>query len=325
MAVPANTYLTYTSIGQREDLADVIYDISPTETPFVSNIPRVSSAAVLHEWQTDSLAAAATNRAVEGNDATAAGASPTVRLSNYCQISQKVVRVSGTNRAVNMAGRGDEFSYQLAKVGKELKRDIEFALTRNQASSAGGGTTARSLASVESWLATNKAVAGGSASSSGATTPGFSSGTVAAPTDASATGAFTEADLKSIIAACWSAGGDPTMLMVGSFNKRAASAFGGIATQYRENPQVGPGTIIGAADVYVSDFGQLMIVPNRFSRDQTALVLDMDYWALAELRSMEINPIAKTGDADTSQLICEYTLEARNEAASGKITDLTTS
>ena len=321
MAVPAGTFLTFTAIGNREDLSDVIYNISPTETPFMSNIPRVGASAVYHEHQTDALAAAASNRVVEGDDATSPGHSPTTRIGNYCQISDKVIRVSGTQRAVVSAGRADEYSYQTSKAGQELKRDMEYALVRNQASSSGGAATARSLASVESWLSTNRTSAG---TGTAQTTPGFSSGVVAAPTDSTVAGAFTEGHLQTVISECWDQGGDPTVVMVGKFNKQAVSGFPGIATQYRDNPQVGQATIIGAADVYVSDFGTFNVVPNRFMRDQTALVLDMDYWALAELRSMEITPLAKTGDSDQAQLLCEYTLESRNEAASGKISDLTT-
>lgn len=323
MTVPADTFLTFTAIGNREDLSDALYDISPTERPFMSSVDVVQASAVFHEWQTDSLAAAAGNRNIEGDDASTDATTPTTRLGNYCQISDKVVRISGSQQAVDAAGRANEMSYQLAKRGQELMRDCEYALTRNQASSAGGAGTARSLASVESWLSSHKTVAGGSASSGTATTPGFSSGTVAAPTDASAAGAFTEADLKTVIGSAWSAGGEPTMVMVGKFNKQAASAFGGIATQYRDNPQAAPGAIIAAADIYVSDFGTLSIVPNRFSRDQTALVLDPELWAIAELRPLATTPLAKTGDSDQMQILKEYTLVSRNQAGSGKVTDLT--
>ena len=323
MAVPSDTYLTFTAIGNREDLSQAIYDISPTERPASSMFDKVGANAVFHEWQTDSLASAAANRNVEGDDASTDASTPTTRLGNYCQILDKVVRIAGTQQAVDSAGRADEMSYQLAKRGKELMRDLEFAITRNQASSAGGAGTARSLASIESWLATNKTPAGGG-SGTAHTTPGFSGGVVAAPTDRTDAGAFTEADLKTIVKSCWSAGGEPSVVMVGAFNKQAASAFGGIATQYRDNPQTGPGAIIAAADIYVSDFGTLSIVPNRFSRDQTALVLDPEMWAIAELRPLATVPLAKTGDSDQMQIIKECTLVSRNEAASGKITDLTT-
>jgi hypothetical protein len=231
--------------------------------------------------------------------------------------------VSGTQRAIDTAGRDDELSYQLAKFGKELKRDMEFALTQNQAIAAGSSATARSLGSVESWLfsATGNVVDG-----TGGTTPAYSSGALAGPTDASTTNriSFTEARLKSVIQSCWTDGGDPGVVIVGPVNKGKASAFAGIATQYKDNSGMKRATILGSADYYVSDFGEHRIVPSRFSRDRTALVLDMDYWAVATLRPMQTIELAKTGDSDRRELLVEYTLVARNPNASGKIADLTT-
>ncbi len=323
MAVPTNTVQTVSAIGNREDLADVIYDISPMDTPFLSDLPRVGARSVFHEWQTDALDAAASNRQIEGDDATANTFSATTRVGNYLQISRKVIQVSGTQRRVDSAGRADEFSYQASKRGREMKRDMEFALTRNQASSAGGAGTARSLASLESWLATNKTSQGVSAS--GATTPGFSSGTVAAPTDASTAGTFTKANLDAVIQACWTAGGDPKVIMVGPHNRTIVSGFSGISTLQTDANATGDVTLMGAVDFYKSNFGTLKVVPNRFQRENTAFVLDMEYFALATLRDMVTEPLAKTGDSDKSQMITEFTLEVRNEASSGKVTDLTTS
>lgn len=323
MAVPSNTVTAHVAIGNREDLADVIFDISPTETPFLTMAMKSQASNVYHEWQTDSLEAAGTNRAADGDDASANTHIPTVRLGNYCQISRKTVTVSGTQRASNPAGRADELSYQIAKRGKELKRDMEYALTRNQASSVGGvGETARSLASIESWLATNKTTVGTTAAT--ATTPGFSTGTVAAPTDTTTQGTIVEANLKAIIQETWSSGGEPGTVLVGPLTKQKISGMAGIATQYRDNQQVGPGVIIASADIYVSDFGQHQIVPSRFSRDRTALILDMDYWGVAFLRNITREPLAKTGDSDKEMLLVEYTLESKNEAASGKVTDIST-
>lgn len=320
MAVPAGVFQTHQAIGNREDLTDMIYDISPTETPFVTNLAKVKAKAVNHEWQTDALAAAATNRNVEGETTAFNTAVPTVKLNNYCQIFKKAIRVSGTQEVVDKAGRDSEVAYQLMKRGKEIKRDIEFALCRNQASSAGGANTARSLASVESWIATNKTSKG---TGTAQTTPGFSGTTVVAPTDSTANGSFTETDLKTVISAAWSAGGNPKFVLVGPNAKKKISGFTGIATIYREAGTSAKGTrIIGGADIYVSDFGEHQIVPSRFSRDQTVLVLDLDYWAVASLRGMTKEKLAKTGDSDDWHLLTELTLESRNEAASAKITDV---
>ena len=322
MAAPTNTVTAFSAIGNREDLANIIYDISPMDTPFVSMAAKTRASAVYHEWQTDALDAAGTNRKIEGDDATAATFIATTRVGNYCQIASKTISVSGTQRAVNTAGRADEYSYQLAKRGREIKRDMEYALTQNQASSAGGTGTARSLASLESWLATNKTSVG---TGTAQTTPGFSSGTVVAPTDSTVQGTFTRASLNDVIQKCWTQGGDPKIIMCGPFNKTVASGFANIATLYKDVPAGRKGTILGAADLYVSDFGEHKIIANRFQRDRTILVLDMEYLGVATLRDMVTYDLAKTGDADRSQLLVEYTLEVRNEKASGKITDATTS
>ena len=322
MAQVAGTFRTNDMIGIREDLTDAIYNISPKETPFMSSIARVSGEATRHEWQTDSLAAASgSNAQIEGDDATFATLSPTTRVSNIMQISRKAIVVSGTSRAVNTAGRSDEFEYQAAKAAAEIKRDMETILLSNQDSTVGTVTTARKLGGLEAWFTSNVSRGGGGASG------GFSNGIVAAATDASAGGvrSFTEALLKTVISSCWSAGGMPDTVMVGPFNKQAASTFAGIATQYRENKGVKQATILAAADVYVSDFGELKIVPNRFQRDRSALVLEMDKWAVGYLRPFKTEKLAKTGDADKAMMTVEYTLVSRNQAASGVVADLRTS
>lgn len=320
MTVPSGTYQTYQTIGNREDLTDMIYNISPTDHPVMSTIGRGASAkSTLHEWQTDVLAAAASNRQVEGDDATILTAVPTVRLNNYTQISSKAISVSGTDRAMNPAGRADELSYQLTKRSKELKNDMEFAITQNQASSAGSATVARSSAGMESWLSSNKTSVG---QGTAQTTPGFSGGTVAAPTDSTVTGTVNEAALKAVLQSIYTAGGSPDLVIVGAGTKQKFSTFTGIATQYRENSGVKQATILAAAAVYVSDFGELRIQPDRFSRDRTALILDTDYWAVNFLRPIQQFELAKTGDSDKRELLCEWTLEARNQASSGKIADI---
>lgn len=322
MAVPTNTVSAHSAIGNREDLANVIYDISPTDTPLVSSIPRTKATGVFHELQTDALRAAAANRAIEGNDATAKTFVATTRIGNYCQISEVTVSVSGTQRSVDSAGRADELSYQVARAGRELKRDMEYACSRNQASSAGGAGTARSLASIESWLATNKTSLG---TGTAQTTPGYAAGVVAAPTDSSVAGTFTKAGLDAVIQACWNSGGEPTVIMVGPHNRTKISGFTGISTLQTPANGNADTMLMGAIDLYKSNFGTLKVVPNRFQRDQTALVLDMEYLGLATLRDISMYDLAKTGDADRKQMLVEYTLEVRNEAASGKVTDLTTS
>jgi hypothetical protein len=308
------TFTAHSAIGQREDLSDVIYSISPTETPLLNTLARTKATAVFHEWQTDSLAAATTaNAAVEGADATSATLSPTVRLGNYTQIVQKTIQVSGTLDTVNKAGRKSEKAYQLARASSELKRDIETILCANQARSAGSSSTARTMGSMLSWLTTNvdKASNGANPTTIGSTTR--SDGT---------TRTFTETLLKNVIAAVYASGGSPKVLMVGTAGKQKVSSFAGIAAQRYMAPADAPTTIIGAADVYLSDFGSVSVVPNRFMRARDAFVLDPEYAAVAYLRPFATNELAKAGDSDKTQILAELTLEMRNEAAHGLVADL---
>jgi hypothetical protein len=308
------TFTAHTAIGQREDLTDIIYDISPTETPFMSSIGKTKATAVYHEWQTDSLAAATTaNAAIEGADATSATLAPTVRLGNYTQIIQKTVQVSGTLDTVNKAGRKSEKAYQLAKASAELKRDLETILLANQGRSAGTSTIARNLGSILSWIKTNsdKASDGSDPATIGVSTR--TDGTVRT---------FTEALLKTVVSEVFVSGGSPKILMVGALGKQKVSSFAGIAAQRYMAPGNTPTTIIGAADVYMSDFGTMSVVPNRFMRARDALILDPEYAALAYLRPFQTNDLAKTGDSENTQLLAEVTLEVKNEAAHGIVADL---
>ena len=307
-------FTAHTAIGQREDLTDIIYNISPTETPFMSSIGKTKATAVYHEWQTDSLAAATTgNAAIEGADATSATLSPTVRLGNYTQIIQKTVQVSGTLDAVNKAGRKTEKAYQLAKASSELKRDLETILLANQGRSAGSSTTARKLGSILSWIKTNSDVGSG----------GADPATIGVSTRTDGTQrTFTEALLKTVVSEVLVSGGSPKILMVGAAGKQKVSSFAGIAAQRYMAPGNTPTTIIGAADVYMSDFGTMSVVPNRFMRTRDALVLDPEYAALAYLRPFQTNDLAKVGDSENTQLLAEVTLEVKNEAAHGGIFDL---
>ena len=313
------TYQTYTAIGQREDLTDVIYNISPTETPFMSSVGKTKATGVLHEWQTDSLASVnGSNAAVEGATASDATLSPTTRVGNRTQISQKTVKIAGTLESVNKAGRKSEKAYQLAKASAEIKRDMEYILLSNQLNAAGNATTARTLGGLQAWLNTNYVGGTNGTAGSGGTTARVSG------TDA----AFTEAMLKSAVKKAYTAGGNPTVLMVTPTQKQVVSGFAGIAAQRFMAPANKQSTIIGAADVYLSDFGTISVVPNRFipadsgDSGEVAFVLDPEMAAVAYLRPFATNELAKTGDADVTQLLVEYTLEVKNEAAHAIIADL---
>lgn len=277
----------------------------------MSGIGKGKANNTLHEWQTQDLAAAANNAAVEGDDASAAAVTPTVRLNNRTQISTKTIIVSGTQQSgMNPAGRKDELAYQLSLKGLELKRDMETALTQNTTAVAGNSTTARQLRGLEGWVATNNDL--------GATGAAPNYGTNTAPTDGTAR-AFTEAMLKNVIQLAWAQGGNPNVIMLGGTQKQTFSTFTGASTRFDKGEDK---QVTAAVDVYVSDFGTIKAVPNRFQRARTAFVLEMGRWKTAFLRPMQTNPLAKTGDAEKRQLIVEYTLEAGQEKASGAIRDL---
>ena len=314
MASITNTVTKYAVNGQREDLSDIIYNISPTDTPFMSSIGKSKATAVNHEWEIDALAApAANNYHLEGDEISFDAQTTTTRIGNKSQISRKAVIVSGTMESVDLAGRNNELAYLISKASKELKRDMETTLTANQAPVDSGAGAARRMASLESWIKTNSDKGGGA----GADPTG--SGTHAR-TDGN-TRAFTESQLKSMIRKVWTEGGDPSMVMVGAFNKQKLSGFTGGATRMddAENKR-----LVSAIDVYESDFGALQVVANRFSRSRSAYVLSPDMWSAAYLRDFQMVDLAKTGDADKKAMIVEYTLVSKNEKASGGIFDLTT-
>ena len=312
MAIYTNSYETFDSNNKREDLANVIYNISPTETPFMSSIGTGSASGTKHEWQTDSLAAAAANLVIEGDDSPNRALTATTRLLNYTQISTKPVVVTGTQEVVNKAGVSSEMAYQIAKAGKELKRDMELDMTGKQAAAAGSSGTGRASRAYESWCNTNELHgSGGSTNSAGAVTDGTQR-------------VLTEALLKSNLKACYDQGGNPDLLLVGSFNKQKVSGFTGNSTRM---DMAEDRSLVATIDVYVSDFGEVRVVADRILRSsgRTALVVDTEMWEVAYLRPFGVQDLAKTGDAEKKHLLVEYTLVAKNEAANGNIADLTTS
>lgn len=320
MTTFATTYKTYEGKGLREDLTDSIYDISPTDTPFMSNGGRGTAKATLHEWQTDELAAVDTaNAHLEGDDIASgdiAAADPTVRVGNYTQISRKLVQVSGTMEAVDKAGRNSELSYQLAKKSAELKRDMEAISLENIAGVAGNATTPRKLAALCTWIVTNDS-RGSGGSDSGHTT--------GVPTVAATDGTprpITEVLFKAVAQLIWAEGGTLKMAMAGPVNKQNISLFAGIATKTYYQSAAEMSKIIGAADVYVSDFGTLSIVANRFQRERDLWFVDPDFYSFNFLRTFFTKKLADTGDADKRMLLVEWTMKIRNEKAMGVLADL---
>lgn len=329
MAQVTNTFSSYDAVGNREDLEDTIYRITPEETPFISLIGTSKVSAVRHDWQTDTLSTPAANAQIEGDEYSFDAVTPTARLANYTQISRKTVIVTATQDAVDKAGRDKELSYQMAKEGVNLKKDIEAAALGNVASVAGDDTTARVSGGFAAWLETN--AVRGSGGASGGFNP--STGLVEAATDGTQT-AFAKADLDDCIQQVYESGGNPTTVMLSPYNKRQFSTFMSDSNVAPFRNEVSPGrkqgTIMAAADAYLSDFGLLSVVPNRVmgtSADlgRNVFVITPDMVTRGVLRPIKQDIPAKTGDANKRVLITEWTLIVKNEAAHGVIADKTTS
>lgn len=319
MAIVANTRTTYGTKGIREELSDIIYNISPEDTPFVSRAGKEKVEHTFFEHMTDSLAAVDTaNAQLEGDDVAAFDASnqPT-RVGNYVQISRKTLVIAGTTEAVNKAGRKSEKAYQRAKKGAELKRDMEAILIgTNQGGVTGDNTTARKTATLLAWVRTNTSKEGTGAE------PAAPNPYPAAGRTDGATRAFTETILKDVVQKVWTSGGSLKTLMVGGLQKQVVSGFSGIATKTLQRSAAAATAIVAAADIYVSDFGTLEVVPNRFQRNRDAWLLDFDYISVATLRPFKTELLAKTGDAEKEMMLVEYGLKVKQEAALGLAADL---
>ena len=321
MAIVANTFTSFDSVGIREELSNIISNISPETTPFQSNIGSENVSNTYFEWQTDSLASTSTAGVIDGDDvASFDSTGSTTRVGNYTHIRRRSLIIADNLGAQDAAGRNDELAYQVAKRGKELRRDIEATLLDNNAQVAGNSSTARETAGLPAWIATNTVKqTGGTPAGADPTGDGTD-----ARTDDSVQVAFTETMLKTAMQSAYDNGGEPTVLMVGSFNKTQVSGFAGIAAQRYQAPSDSPTTIIGTADVYMSDFGTLNVIPNRFQRARDAFLLDPEYASVCYLRPINVVDLAKTGDAEKKMVIAEFGLKVTNEAAHAGIFDLTT-
>ncbi len=317
MTAPSNTTTTLVSVGNREDLVNTIYRVAPEETPFISQIGTDDSAtAVTHEWQTETLASPdATAQALEGDDASLVAPNLTSRLGNLCQINRKDYGVSGTQSAVKSAGRANDLARQRILHGIEARRDAEKRFIGNFGTVTESGGTARksggALAAITS--NTSKGAGGTETAISGSTWTAAGNGT---------TRAFTEALLKTVLASAFNNGATPKVAYMGATHKQQASAFTGIASNRKDVPGNKPATIIGAADVYVSDFGNISFVPHAYGLSRDCLLIDPDFWTVAVLRGWKTSPLAKTGDTEKEMILAEHTLVARNERSSAAIRDL---
>jgi hypothetical protein len=309
MATATTTTVSNTS-GLAEDFEDIIFDVSPTETPMLTMAKRKKATARYHQWQTDSLASATSNKAEEGADASYSTAAQTTTLGNYCQISTKTVDISRTLDIVNKYGRKSEVALQLMKRGKELKRDMEFTISRNQASAS---TTARASAGWECMISSNL-VRANSAQTTDYSVRGFSAASWTAPEDGSAV-TFIEADLVSALGLAWDDGGDPSVIMMTKKNKNLFNSFAGIATKYNEVKGTSQAIVSGAADMYVSSYGNHAVKLNRYMRDTAVFCIDPEYISVAYLDGIKKTPMAKTGDSERYLLTVEYCLVADSQDA----------
>jgi hypothetical protein len=325
MAITTNTFTSFDAKGIREQLSDVISSISPEEVPLQSNVGSVNVSNTYFEWQTDSLNSTDKTARADGDNVgdTYDSTSATTRVGNYTHILRRTAIVADNLSDQSLAGRSDEMAMQIAKRGKELRRDYEAVFTDNNAAVAGSTSTPRETAGLGAWIATNDVFQTGG-TTDGASPTGDGSD---ARTDSSADGqaAFTETMLKTAMQNAFSNGGTPSILMVGPHNKTVVSGFAGIAAQRYMAPSDSPTTIIGAADVYLSDFGTLSVTTNLFQRERDAFLLDPEYASVCYLRPIQNVELSKTGDASKSMLLVEAGLEVGNEAAHAGVFDLTTS
>lgn len=311
MAAPSGTYITTSVIGNREDLTDMIYRITPTLTPFMNMCAKAKATNTLHEWQTQDLASAANNAQAEGDNASAKTVTPTVRLNNKTQISTKTVIVSGTQQAMNPAGRKDELAYQLSLASLELKRDMEVGLTQNNVTA----TAPRQSRGLVGWAGDNT---DGQTAVTAYVAPVYTANPGTAQTDGTQR-AFTESQLKNVLQLIFTAGGMPDTILLPPKAKQTFSTFTGNASRIDRSEDA---KLYASIDVYVSDFGELKAVPSRFSRVRDVWILQSDKWAVAYLRPFQTIELATTGDAQQREILAEYTLEARAPKASGAVVDI---
>ena len=311
MAQPTNTFDSYDAVGIREDLRDVIYNISPEETPFLSKCKKTKANNTYHEWQTDTLRASANNAHIEGDATTADAMTATTRLGNYTQIFKNAVVVPDTDEGLNKAGRAKEIAYQTMKIAKEQKLDMERALFLNNARVAGNSTTAREFAGAGSWVATNFAGGSSSAAATGDGTDAYTAGTARALTQA-----IFDGELENI----WTAGGKPQTVYLSSSQMGVALTFTGNNNQ-RSTIGAADGKVANLVEVYMTPWGTVEFMPSREVANKDVFIMQDDMWEVAELRPMKNVQLAKNGDNTTRQIVTELTLVCKNENANALIAD----
>jgi hypothetical protein len=315
MAQPSNTHSTYDHIGRREDLSDIIYDVSPTETPFLSALPKTKATSTKHEWLTRALAAASgSNAVIEGDDATTDAANANVRVFNYTQISDKVARVSGTQEAVTNAGMKSTMAREVADKMKEIKRDVETTLLQNVAYVAGNDTLARKSAGMQTYIKTNISKASDGTAATGDGSDIYTDGTARA---------LQESFVEAALSTAWDNGGNPSLGILNSFQKRKFATFSGSSTKMSDGDKR---KVTNNVEVYIDPLGtEIRLLPCRHAPTDVIYFVDPEYAAFSTLRNFSTVDLAKTGDSERKQIIVEYTLEVRNEKAHAGVYDLSAS
>ena len=311
MAKVTNAFDTYSATSDREDLSNIIYNISPMQTPFMSSIGKRSIQNVVFDWQTEVLATPVSTGELEGFELSRSASVATTRVSNVAMISKRDATVSGSQESSDPAGKRSEMAHQLAIMSKALKRDMEEALCQNGAKTTGDASTARVTGGFESWITSNDSRGAGGASTGGG----------AAPTDGTLRD-LTEDLLKDVLQLSFGNGGEPSLAICGPHNKQVISGFTG-RTQARQ--MIDANTVEASVSIYSSDFGELKIVPSNRSREESLLLVDPEYAKVSYLRDFKTVDIATIGDAMTKMIVVEYGLEVSNEAAHGIVADLNVS
>jgi len=311
MAKVTNAFDTYSATSDREDLSNIIYNISPMQTPFMSSIGKRSIKNVVFDWQTEVLATPVSTGELEGFELSRSASVATTRVSNVAMISKRDATVSGSQESSDPAGKRSEMAHQLAIMSKALKRDMEEALCQNGAKTTGDASTARVTGGFESWITSNDSRGAGGASTGGG----------AAPTDGTLRD-LTEDLLKDVLQLSFGNGGEPSLAICGPHNKQVISGFTG-RTQARQ--MIDANTVEASVSIYSSDFGELKIVPSNRSREESLLLVDPEYAKVSYLRDFKTVDIATIGDAMTKMIVVEYGLEVSNEAAHGIVADLNVS
>jgi len=315
MAQKSNTFDSYDANGIRESLEDIIYDVSPEETPFYTKCGKVKATNTLHEWQTDALRSSASNAHIEGDETTGEARTATARRNNRTQIFKNAVVIPDTDEGLNKAGRAAEMAYQTLKIAKEQKLDIEKALFDNNAAVPGNATTARELAGAPAWLITNTSFGSGGADATGDGSNARTDGTQRA---------FTQTLFDDVMQSIWEQGGNPDSVYLSAFQMNKALGFEGNNSQ-RSTVKAEDERVVKHMDVYVTPWGTVEFIPSRENRGRDVFIMQDDMWAVGVLRPTKNVALAKTGDATTRQVTTELTLICKNEKASGMVADCSTS